>query len=65
MDGASNAKESGASLILANSDKVVAECTLRFLFKAINNQTKYEVLLAGLKVPQKLGMSSLRVFTDS
>ncbi|XP_073104418.1 uncharacterized protein [Elaeis guineensis] len=65
IDGASNAQGSGAGLILTNSEGVVIEYVLRFDFKASNNQTKYEALLAGLKMAKELEIDSLKVFTDS
>ena len=65
VDGASNSDGSGAGLILANSDGVVAECALRFQFPATNNQAEYEALLAGLRVSRELSVRDLKVFTDS
>lgn len=52
-------------MILTNSEGVVTEYTLRFLFKATNNQSKYKALLARLKLARELGVKHLRVFTDS
>ena len=65
INGASNAHDSGASLILTNFEGVVTKYALRFNFKASNNQAKYEVLLAGLKISKELEIDSLKVFTDS
>jgi len=65
VDGASNTGGSRAGLILANPDRVMAECALCFLFKATNNQAEYETLITGLRTSRKLGVSSLRVFIDS
>ena len=65
VDGASNSGGSGAGLILANGDGVVAECALRFQFPATNNQAEYEALLAGLRVSRELGVTNLKAFSDS
>ena len=64
IDGASNAQDSGAGLILTNSEGVISEYVLRFNFKVLNNQTKYEALLAGLKIAKELDIDNLKVFTD-
>ena len=65
IDGASNAQDSRAGLILINFEGIVTEYTLRFNFKASNNQTEYETLLAGLKIAKKFDIDNLKVFTDS
>lgn len=65
MDGTSNSEGSGVGLILANSKGVIAEYTLRFLFKVINNQPEYKTLLARLKLVKGLKVQRVRVFTDS
>lgn len=65
MDGASDSLGSGVGLILTNSNKVVAEYVLCFLFKVMNNQSEYEALQAGLGVSRELGVESLRIFNDS
>ena len=64
MDGASNFQGYGADLILTNIDGVVIKYVIRFGFKASNNQTKYEALIAGLKIV-KDNVKCLRVFTNS
>ncbi|XP_073102932.1 uncharacterized protein [Elaeis guineensis] len=65
INRASNAQGSRAGLILTNSEGIVIEYALRFNFKTSNNQAKYEVLLAGLKIAKELEIYSLKVFTDS
>ena len=65
IDGASNAQGSGAGLILINFKEIVIEHTLRFNFKASNNQTEYEALLVGIKIAKELDIDNLKVFTDS
>ena len=38
---------------------------LRFTFKASNNETEYEALLAGLRLAKELQVDSLLIFSDS
>ena len=64
IDGASNVQGSGVSLILTNSEGVITEYTLRFNFKASNNQAEYEAFLAGLKIIKELDIDSLKVFIN-
>ena len=52
-------------LILTNIDKMVIKYTLRIAFKASNNQAKYEVLIAGLKIAKDPSVKCIKVFTDS
>lgn len=61
---ASYSQGSGINLILTNSG-VVIEYTLRFTFKASNNQAEYETLLSSLKVAKELSVKRLKVFIDS
>ena len=65
IDGAFNAQDSRAGLIFINFEGVVTEYTLRFNFKASNNQTEYEALLVGLKLAKEFDIDSLKIFTDS
>ena len=65
IGGASNAQDSGADLILTNSEGVITEYIHRFNFKASNNQAEYEALLVGLKIAKEFDIDSLKVFTDS
>ena len=40
-------------------------CTLRFGFKASNNEVEYEALIAGVKLSKEMKVKSLEVFSDS
>ena len=40
-------------------------CTLRFGFKASNNEAEYEALIAGLKLAKEIKVESLEIFNDS
>ena len=40
-------------------------CTLCFRFKASNNETKYEALIAGLCLAKELQAHSIQIYSDS
>jgi len=48
VDGSSNQQGSGVGVILEGPNGLLIEKALRFAFKASNNQTEYEVLIAGM-----------------
>lgn len=50
INGASNVGGFKARMILASLDGIIVEQTLCFSFKTLNNEVKYEVLLAGLRL---------------
>ncbi|XP_072094212.1 uncharacterized protein [Arachis hypogaea] len=49
VDGASNPQGSGAGILLKGPEGINLEHSLRFSFKASNNQAEYEALIAGLR----------------
>nr|XP_025703449.1 uncharacterized protein LOC112805264 [Arachis hypogaea] len=65
VDGASNPQGSGAGILLESSDGIVLEHSLRFSFKASNNQAEYEALIAGLKLAADLNITNLTILCDS
>ncbi|XP_061351287.1 uncharacterized protein LOC133296340 [Gastrolobium bilobum] len=65
VDGSTNAKGSGAGLIVENPDGVAMEHSLTFDFSTTNNQAEYEALIAGLLQARELGAQHLKVFSDS
>nr|XP_025682208.1 uncharacterized protein LOC112783462 [Arachis hypogaea] len=65
VDGASNPHGSGAGILLENTEGVVIEHSLRFSFKASNNQAEYEALVAGLRLAIELHIDNLQVYCDS
>nr|KYP53812.1 Retrovirus-related Pol polyprotein from transposon 17.6 [Cajanus cajan] len=65
VDGSSNNQGSGAGIILEGPTGLVLEQSLRFAFKASNNQAEYEALLAGLRLAREIGVSRLECWTDS
>ena len=48
VDRSSNRRGSGVGVILEGSNKIVLKYSLKFDFKATNNQAEYEALVAGL-----------------
>ena len=65
VDGASNQKGSGIELVLISPEKVIVEKSLRLDFSATNNEAKYEAMLMGIAMVQRLGGKSVKVFSDS
>ena len=65
VDGASNQKDSGVGLVLISPEKVIVEKSLRLDFSAMNNQAKYEALMMGMAMVQRMGGKSVKVFSDS
>ncbi|XP_061336845.1 uncharacterized protein LOC133283932 [Gastrolobium bilobum] len=65
VDGSSNAKGSGAGMIIENPDGVAIEHSLSFEFSTTNNQAEYEAMIAGLIQAKEMGANRLKVFSDS
>ncbi len=58
-------KGSGAGVILEGPGDVLIEQSLRFEFKASNNQAEYEALIAGMNLAAEMGAENLRAKSDS
>ena len=65
MDGSSNQQGSGVGVILEGPNGVLIEQSLRFAFKASNNQAEYEALIAGMLLAIEMGAKSLMAKSDS
>ncbi|KAM1760275.1 hypothetical protein ACFX12_003165 [Malus domestica] len=65
VDGASNYKGSGASVVLVTPDGSMLEQAITLGFKASNNKAEYEALLAGLRMAKDLAMKKLAIHFDS
>jgi len=65
VDGASNLRGSGAGIVLEGPEGVLIEQSLRFAFKASNNQAEYEALIAGMLLAKEMGITRLLVKSDS
>jgi len=64
-DGSSNQLGSGAGVILEGPNGVLIEQSLRFAFKASNNQAEYEALIAGILLAKEMGAKVLMAKSDS
>ena len=65
VDGAANAQGSGAGLILTSPEGIDIEYTLRFKFRASNNEAEYEAVIAGLNLAHSMEIDQLEVCSDS
>ncbi|GAU35844.1 hypothetical protein TSUD_63330 [Trifolium subterraneum] len=65
VDGASNIRGSGAGVVLEGLDGVLIEQSLRFAFKASNNQAEYEALIVGMRLAKEMEVADLRAKSDS
>ena len=65
VDGSSNKRGGGAEIVLEGPDGIQVEQSLRFNFKASNNQAEYEALLAGMTLASEMEAKHLQVKSDS
>jgi len=65
IDGASNQRGSKAGVVLEGPGGLLIEQSLKFSFKASNNQTEYEVLIAGMLLAKKMGARRMARRSDS
>jgi len=65
VDGASNQKGSGAGVVLEGPGGILIEQSLRFSFKASNNQAEYEALIAGMLLAKEIRAKKLSARSDS
>ena len=65
VDGIANQMESGVGLVVVSPEGVIIEKSLRLGFSAMNNEAKYEALLVGMAMVQKMGGKAIELFSDS
>ncbi|XP_016164461.1 uncharacterized protein LOC107606980 [Arachis ipaensis] len=65
VDGSSNPQGCGAGIILDDNHGNVIKHYLNFSFKASNNQSEHEALIAGLRLAVDLNITELKVYCDS
>ncbi|XP_065050236.1 uncharacterized protein LOC135680283 [Musa acuminata AAA Group] len=65
VDGSSGRKGAGAGLVLEAPDGRLFKCSLRFRFKATNNEAEYEALLVGLRLAVEMQVGDIHVLIDS
>jgi len=59
VDGSSNLKGSGTSIILEGPNGVLLKQSLKFAFKASHNQVEYEALIVRILLAKELGVPHL------
>jgi len=59
VDGSFNKQGSGAGVVLKGPGELIVEQSLRFSFKASNNQAEYKALIAGLELARDMGAKDL------
>ncbi|KAG7599336.1 Ribonuclease H-like superfamily [Arabidopsis suecica] len=64
-DGSSSSQGSGLGILLQSPTREVLEQSLRLQFKASNNKTEYEALIAGLRLAKGIGAKRIKTFSDS
>ncbi|XP_027158424.1 uncharacterized protein LOC113760048 [Coffea eugenioides] len=65
VDGTSSKEGSGAGLLLISPTEEELTYALRFDFLASNNEAEYETLLTGLRVAHQMGITAIKVRSDS
>ena len=65
IDGAVNQRGSGVGLVLDSPEKTIIEKSLRLGLSATNNEAKYETLLQGMAMVQKMGGKAVEMFSGS
>ena len=63
--GAANQMGSRVGLVLVSPEKITIEKSLRLGFLATNNEAKYEALLVGMTIVQKMSRKAVEIFSDS
>ena len=65
VDGAANQRGSGVGLFLITPEGATIEKSLRLGFSATNDEVKYEALVQGMAMVQKMGGKVVEMFSDS
>ena len=65
MDWSYNKGGSRAGIILVSPEGHRVHCTLRFGFKASNNEVEYSALIVGLNLAKEMKVESLEIYSDS
>ena len=65
VDGAANQRGSRVGLVLVSPEKITIGKSLRLSFSTMNDKAKYEALLIGMMMVQKMRGKAVKVFSDS
>ena len=63
--GVANQMGSRVGLVLVSLEKITIEKSLKLGFLATNNEAKYEALLVGMTIVQKMSRKAVEIFSDS
>ena len=64
VDGSSNVRGAGVGIVLTSPTGNTASRVVRCNFKATNNESEYEALIAGLSLAHQLGTENIQVYSD-
>ncbi|XP_013624604.1 PREDICTED: uncharacterized protein LOC106330724 [Brassica oleracea var. oleracea] len=65
VDGSSNVRGAGVGIVLTSPTGNTASRAITCNFKATNNESEYEALIAGLTLAHQMGAENIQVFGDS
>ncbi|KAL0405116.1 UNVERIFIED_CONTAM: hypothetical protein Slati_3825500 [Sesamum latifolium] len=65
VDGSSTAQGSGAGIVITTPQGEDLEFTIKFSFKASNNEAEYEALVIGMRMAHETGARHLLAYSDS
>ena len=65
VDGVANHRGSRVELVVVSPERIIIEKSLRLGFSATNIEAKYEALLKGMAMVQKMGGRTVEMFLDS
>ena len=65
VNGVTNQRGSRVGLVLISPEQITIKKSLRLAFSATNNKAKYETLLEGMSMVQRMGGNAIKVFSDS
>ncbi|KAL2228426.1 UNVERIFIED_CONTAM: hypothetical protein Sindi_1822300 [Sesamum indicum] len=65
VDGSSTIQGSGAGIVITSPQGEDLEFTVKFGFRASNNEAEYEALITGLKMAHEVGGRHLIAYSDS
>ena len=65
MDDASSAAKTGVGIVIITPEGIRLEHSFRLRFRAFNNETEYEALLARLRAVLGMGARVIEIYSDS
>ena len=65
VDGTANQRGSGVEIVVVSPEKTIIEKSLRLGFSTTNNEAKYETLLVGMAMIQKMEGRTGEIFSYS